>query len=65
MTTKPRGRAKRKAWLRRRIVVLEAQLARGFLETYFCDRHWTVAAQVKQCHAQIEAARAELEPLLD
>ena len=64
MTTKPRGRAKRKAWLRRRIVVLEAQLARGFLETYYCDRHWTVESQVRQCRQSINAARAELEPLL-
>jgi hypothetical protein len=51
--------------LRRRIAALNAQLERGFLETYYRDRHWTVAAQVKQCHAQIEAVRAELEPLLD
>lgn len=65
MAPKPRGRAKRRAWLRRRIAALNAQLERGFLETYYRDRHWTEAAQVKQCHAQIEAARAELEPLLD
>jgi len=64
MAPKPRGRAKRKAWLRRRIAVLCAQLERGFLEAYYRDLHWTVAAQVRQCRQSINAARAELEPLL-
>jgi hypothetical protein len=62
---KPRGRAKRRAWLRRRLVVLRQQLERGFVEAWYRNHHWTVARQERDCHAAINAARAELADLCD
>jgi hypothetical protein len=60
---KPRGRAKRMAWLRRRLVVLRQQLERGFVEAWYRNHHWTVSRQERECRAAIRAARAEIDAL--
>jgi hypothetical protein len=63
MAPKPRSRQKRIAWLRRYLVVLKARLKRGFLEAWYRQKHFTVAAQERQCRTAIKAALAELEAL--
>ena len=63
MAPKPRSRGKRVAWLRRYLTVLRQQLARGFLEAWYCGQHWTASGQERQCRQSIRAAEEELEGL--
>ncbi len=69
-SNRPRGRAKRRAWLKRYVVVLQKRLKAGFCEAWLYPRskrakvrHWTVAAQEKDCRAKLAAAQKELEAL--
>jgi hypothetical protein len=64
MRKKPRGRAARIAWLRRRIVVLRAELRRGFREAWYRSRHWTIASQERTCRAELRDSRLELAKLV-
>jgi len=65
MSPKPRGRSKRRAWIKRRIVILRAQIRRGFLEAWYQGEHWTVTAQERGCRAAIKALTLELESSLE
>jgi len=63
MCRKPRGRAKRRAWLRRLVTVLSLRLTRDFPEAWYRSKHWTSADQERTCRAKLAAALAELEGL--
>jgi hypothetical protein len=58
---RPRGRAKRRAWLKRYIVVLNKRLEAGFNEAWYKRRHFTVESQRRACVAKVVRATHELE----
>ncbi len=60
---RPRGRNKRKAWLKRYVVVLQKRLNAGFPEAWFKKKHWTPQQQRKECAAKLVRATKELETL--
>ena len=60
---RPRGRAKRRAWLRRFIAVLNTRLKQDFPEAWFKNKHWTPQQQRKECAAKLVKATKELETL--
>jgi hypothetical protein len=60
---RPRGRSKRRAWLRRFISVQTARLKQGFVEAWYRKHHFTPDSQRKACEAKIAKARRELEAL--
>ena len=58
---RPKGQARRKTWLKRYLNGQRKRLLRGFNEAWYKRRHFTVAAQVKACLANIRRAEKELE----
>lgn len=60
---KPRSRKRRRGWLKRFVKEQRKRLARGFAETFYGHRHWSVERQAKQCLAWIAKAERELEAM--
>ena len=61
---RPKSRGKRKVWLKRYLSIHRKQLLHGFCEAWYRGRHFTVAAQVKDCLAKIRRAEQELVEVL-
>ena len=63
MSRKPRARGKRIAWLKRYLKNLNDSLARGFLEAWYKNKHYTVEKQEKTVAAKIRKFTKELDVL--